>query len=56
MRYEKLGFIRKKRGLQMWDFHFDYSLLRDGDTEVYVVKRPKRHAIRSQKEVKPGTT
>lgn len=43
MRYKKLGTINKRKGLQMWEFNFNYGLLADGDTEVFVVSKPKRY-------------
>ena len=42
MRYKKLGTINKRKGLQMWEFNFNYSLLPDDNTEVFVVSKPKR--------------
>jgi len=42
MRYKKLGTINKRKGLQMWEFNFNYGLLSDGDTEVFVASKSKR--------------
>jgi hypothetical protein len=53
MRYKKLGFIRKKHGLQEYEFDFDYSSITDETVEVYVkvdpIHRPKR-----EKGIHPG--
>jgi hypothetical protein len=44
-RYKKLGIVRHPRGESMWQFEFDYSLLLDSITEVYVVVKPKPRTI-----------
>ena len=46
-RYKRLGYVEKKKGLQSWEFHFDYSQLDNQRTEVevFVLGRPKKSAI-----------
>lgn len=46
-RYQRLGHICKKKGIQLYEFHFDYGLLQGDTTEVFVVKRPKKHKPKS---------
>jgi hypothetical protein len=41
MRYKKLGIVRKKPGLQSWEFEFNYTLLSGAETEVFVVSGPR---------------
>lgn len=55
-RYEKLGYVTKKRGFQMWEFHFNYGLLHDDIVEVFVIKKPKKRRVvpRPQKEALKG--
>ncbi len=38
--YQKLGTIVKREGLQLYEYSFDENLLNDGETEVFVKKRP----------------
>ena len=44
MRYKKLGTIKKRNGIQLYEYSFDESLLQDGITAVYVRKAPKKPA------------
>jgi len=41
MRYQKLGTITKKPGLQLYKYIFNESLLKNGTTDVFVIKKPK---------------
>ena len=41
MRYKKLGVVLKKP-YPMWEFNFNYSLLSEPITEVFVVVKSKR--------------
>ena len=51
MRYKKLGFIKKKSGLQLYEFHFDYSLLGNDETQVFVISKPKRKRTEKRHKV-----
>ena len=42
MRYQKLGTIKKKKGLQLYEYSFNEGLLQNGITEVFIVKKPKQ--------------
>jgi len=44
MRYQKLGTIKKKKGLQLYEYSFNFNegLLQNSITEVFVVKKPKQ--------------
>jgi len=44
-KYIKLGTIKKKSGFQLYEYQFDYGLLWDGTTDVFVLKRPKKSLI-----------
>ena len=50
MRYQKLGNVKKKKGLQLWEFHFNYSLLSNDITKVFVMKKAKKKVL-GKKEV-----
>lgn len=41
MKYKKLGTIKKAKGLQIWEFDFDYSLIDGEQTDVFVVAKSK---------------
>ncbi len=43
MRYQKLGTIRKKKGLQLYEYSFNEGLLQDDITDVFVVKSQKKN-------------
>ena len=45
MRYQKLGTIKKKKGLQLYEYIFNEGLLVDGITEVFIIKKPKRKRV-----------
>ena len=51
-RYKRLGYVEKKKGLQSWEFHFDYSQLDNQRTEVFVLGRPKKSAIAEIKRLR----
>ena len=40
-RYQKLGIIKKKRGISLYEYIFNESLLNEAITEVFVQKRVK---------------
>lgn len=44
-RYQSLGYVRKKKGLQLYTYSFNYSLLQDDLTEVFVIKKPKKRVL-----------
>jgi hypothetical protein len=43
-RYIKLGVINKRRGFQAYEMAFDYGLLDDKTTEVFIRKKEKKPA------------
>jgi len=60
MRYQKLGTIAKRQRLQLYKYMFDESLLQNGITEVFVIKKPKKsnrnRTNQAYSEHKPDTS
>jgi len=48
MRYQKLGTIKKRKGLQLYEYIFNEGLLSDGVTEVFISKKPKKENEQGQ--------
>jgi len=51
-RYTKLGSIKKRRGIQLYEFLFNYGLLNGDETEVFIRKRPTQKKRDSDEGVK----
>ena len=47
-KYFKLGTIKKKAGFQLYEYLFNYGLLWDGTTDVFVLKKPRKNKVASQ--------
>ena len=53
MRYQKLGTIKKRKGLQLYEYIFNESLLQDGGiTDVFVIKKPKKKVVEDKRGVR----
>ena len=48
MRYQRLGIIKKRKGLQSYEYIFNDGLLSDGVTEVFILKKPKKETQQDQ--------
>ena len=44
-RYTKLGSIKKRKGIQLYEFLFNYGLLNNDETEVFVRNKSKKKNI-----------
>jgi len=47
-KYFKLRTIKKKAGFQLYEYLFNYGLLWDGTTDVFVLKKPRKNKVASQ--------
>jgi len=49
-RYQKLGTIEKRKGLQLYEYCFNYGLLPDDKiVDVFIVKKPKNKILQIKK-------